>query len=196
MIGDDLFRYRGRRDFPTGAKLFVTSRTFRAICTLRLFQHLSRSGAGALLAPLAALSHRWACGGAAMDIPLRTKISPGFKIAHGWGIVISQHAHIGSNVTLFHGVTIGQADRIAHDGSRETGYPVLEDNVWVGPGAAILGGVVIGEGSRILAGAVVTVDVPAHSMVGGNPASIMRSDCRPDVANPIPLGSPDRPDGD
>lgn len=191
MIGDDVFRFRGRRTFATGAKLLLTSRNFRPIFTLRLFQRLSRSHPGRILAPIAAVAHRWACAAAAMDIPLRTAIGPGFKISHGWGIVITQHARIGRNVTLFHGVTIGQADRIARDGSRTTSYPVLEDNVWVGPGAAILGGVVIGNGSRILAGAVVTVDVPPRSMVAGNPAAVIRSDCQPDVPNSVFAGEAD-----
>lgn len=190
MIGADIYRYRARSDLRTGAGLLLSSRTFRAIFTLRLFQRLSRGRFGKVMAPLAALAHRWTCAAAAMDIPLRTAIGPGFSIAHGWGIVINAHARIGSNVTLFHGVTIGQVDRIAPDGSRQTRYPVLEDNVWVGPGAAILGGVVIGEGSRILAGAIVTTDVPPRSMVSGNPAAVIRSDCLPDVFNAADVGNP------
>jgi serine O-acetyltransferase len=191
VIGADIYRCRGRQGIAAGAGLLLVSRPFRAVFTLRLYQRLARSGAGRWLSPLAAVAHRWACGAAAMDIPLRTSIGPGFKIAHGWGIVINAHARIGRNVTLFHGVTIGQADRIAPDGSRITRYPVLEDNVWVGPGAAILGGVVIGEGSRILAGAIVTTDIPPRSLVSGNPAVVIRSDCVPDVDNAWDAGLAD-----
>ena len=52
--------------------------------------------------------------------------------------------------------------------------PHLEDNVFVGPNAVIIGKVRIGEGAIIGAGAVVTKDVPAKAVVGGNPAKIIR----------------------
>jgi acetyltransferase-like isoleucine patch superfamily enzyme len=51
---------------------------------------------------------------------------------------------------------------------------VLERNVWVGRGAAILAGVRIGEGSVIGYGAVVTSDVPPGVIAAGNPASVIR----------------------
>jgi serine O-acetyltransferase len=83
------------------------------------------------------------------------------------------------------GVTIGQADRISRDGTRRTGYPTIEDNVWIGPNAVIVGAITIGKGARILAGAVVTSDVPSGSLVGGNPSSIIREDVGEDVLNKV-----------
>jgi len=53
---------------------------------------------------------------------------------------------------------------------------VIEDDVWVGIGAIILKGVHIGRGARILAGAVVTSNVPAAAYAAGNPARIVQSD--------------------
>lgn len=102
-------------------------------------------------------------------------------------MVINPWAKIGSNVTILHGVTIGQADRISRDGHRIPGYPTIGDNIWIGPNAAIVGDVTIGSGSRILAGAIVTSDVPPHSMVSGNPAQIIKTDCVTDVLHPAPL---------
>ena len=46
----------------------------------------------------------------------------------------------------------------------------IGNDVWIGYGAIILSGVSIGEGSIVAAGSVVTKDVPAYSIVGGNPA--------------------------
>ena len=51
---------------------------------------------------------------------------------------------------------------------------VVEDDVWIGHGAIILSGVVIGRGSIVGVGAVVAQDVPRYSIVGGNPAKVIR----------------------
>lgn len=57
----------------------------------------------------------------------------------------------------------------------EFGLPiVVEDNVWIGGSAVILPGVTIGKNAIVGAGAVVTKDVPANSIVGGNPAKVIR----------------------
>lgn len=50
----------------------------------------------------------------------------------------------------------------------------VEDHVWIGAGAIILGGVTVGEGAVIAAGAVVNKDVAPHTMVGGVPAKLIK----------------------
>ena len=55
------------------------------------------------------------------------------------------------------------------------GPVIIEDNVWIGEGVAILPNVIIGENSIIGANAVVTKDIPRNSVVGGNPAKIIRT---------------------
>lgn len=52
---------------------------------------------------------------------------------------------------------------------------VIEDDVWIGASAVITDGVRIGRGAVVAAGAVVTADVPAHSVVAGVPARVVRS---------------------
>jgi serine O-acetyltransferase len=172
----DTHRIHGRWSWPLLLSSLLTSRTYRALFTLRLCQ----SRWGALAAPL----HRLTCASAGVDLPRRTEVGPGLAINHGWGLVVSAGSRIGKNVTLFHGVTLGRRDRIGRDGTRDIGYPTIEDEVCIGPHAVVLGAVTIGRGSRLAAGAVVTDSVPPRSVVQGNPAQIVKTDCQPDVMNP------------
>ena len=55
------------------------------------------------------------------------------------------------------------------------GDVTIGDNVWIGDKATILPGITIGDGAIIAANAVVTKDVPAYSVVGGNPAKIIKT---------------------
>jgi acetyltransferase-like isoleucine patch superfamily enzyme len=52
---------------------------------------------------------------------------------------------------------------------------VVEDDVWIGAGAVVTDGVRIGKGSVIAAGAVVTQNVPPHTVVGGVPAKVLKT---------------------
>ncbi len=51
---------------------------------------------------------------------------------------------------------------------------VIKRNAWIGAGATILPGVTIGENAVVAAGAVVTKDVPANTVVGGVPAKVIK----------------------
>ena len=166
VVRADLTRYFGRHSLPLLARAILLERTFRVVLTLRLCQ----AAPSRPLRIAAIVAHRVASGKAAVDLPWKTRIGPGFRLFHGWGAVVNTESVIGADVSLFHGVTLGQGDRIAADGSRTTGYPVIEDEVWIGPHAVIVGGVTIGRGARIAAGAVVTRDVEPATLVAGMPA--------------------------
>jgi serine O-acetyltransferase len=89
------------------------------------------------------------------------------------GIVIERGVRLGSRVTVMHQVTIGrkQIGRKAGvgPGQHEGKLPVIEDNVFIGAGAKVLGPVRIGRGATVGANAVVTRDVPSHcTVVGAN----------------------------
>lgn len=188
MLQADTWRQYGRYSALLALKGFLTRRSFRPIVTLRLCQRARAGGrAGRLLLPFCQVLHKLATQLAGMDLAWQTSIGPGLALTHGWGLVVNPGARIGSNVTIFHGVTLGQRDRIAADGTRSSECPVIEDEVWIGPHAIIVGGVRIGRGSRIGGGAFVSGDVPPYSVVAGNPSAIVKSGCVPDVMNPAPL---------
>lgn len=103
------------------------------------------------------------------EINWKTRIAPGVSIVHGNGLVLSAGAVIDAGCVLFQGVTIGES----YDAATDTiGAPHLEANVHVGPNAVLIGPITIGAGSKILAGSVVTQDVPAGSLVRGPEASV------------------------
>jgi acetyltransferase-like isoleucine patch superfamily enzyme len=83
---------------------------------------------------------------------------------------------IGNNVLISKGVMIRDSDNHSVGGAEYVGTKpiVICDNVWIGVRAIILKGVTIGEGSIVAAGAVVTHNVPPHTLVGGVPARIIR----------------------
>lgn len=169
----DLARYDQSYSFRNVLKTYLKDRNFRVITTLRLSQATAnRGGLNKLWHPLAKLFHRWNTHNAACDLSWKTRIGPGFHITHGWGLVMSPGAVLGDHVTVFHGVTIGRKD-IETDEGRKSLMPVVEDNTWIGPHALILG-VKVGKGSIIGGGSVVTRDVKPHSVMGGNPARLIR----------------------
>ena len=96
-------------------------------------------------------------------------------LPHGLhGIFISNSAKIGSNVVIFHHVTIGS--NMLKDSSR-IGAPSVSDNVYIGCGAKLIGDIFIGENARIGANAIVVKNVPANSVtVTKGTVSIIRNE--------------------
>ena len=88
---------------------------------------------------------------------------------------------IGSHVNLAQGITITALNHNFEDSEKRidqqgisTKEVVLEDDIWVGANAVILPGVTIGKHAVVAAGAIVTKDVPPHSLVAGVPAKVIR----------------------
>ncbi len=94
-------------------------------------------------------------------------IGPGFFIDHGMGVVIGETTEIGTDVTLYHGVTLGGSS--LEKGKR---HPTLRDRVVVGAGAKIIGAIEVGADSRIGANAVVVKPVPEGSVIVGVPGHV------------------------
>lgn len=101
-------------------------------------------------------------------------INENVQITCGDRIEIGRDCAIGRDVVIrsYDGHTIEQ------DGYRISEPIVIENHVWIGQGAQILKGVHIGEGAIVAAGAVVTKDVPAHAVVGGVPAKVIKENVK------------------
>ncbi len=107
-----------------------------------------------------------------------TRIGKDVFINHGCsfldlgGITIEDNVLIGPQVKLVtenHPLDPAQRQGLI-------GKPILiKKNAWIGAGATILPGVTLGENSVVAAGAVVSKDVPANTVVGGIPAKILKT---------------------
>ena len=120
-------------------------------------------------------------------------IEPPFYCVYGQNINIGDHVYLNFQCVILdcNRVSIGDHTMIgpnvqiytpAHDLQAETrsqGWEVakpidIAENVWIGGGAILLPGVKIGRNAVVGAGAVVTRDVPANTIVVGNPARVIR----------------------
>jgi serine O-acetyltransferase len=99
---------------------------------------------------------------AGIEIGKEVTLGEGVYFVHPVGVVIGGNSVIGNRVRFYGSNTVGTAS--------DNGYPVIEDDVWIGAGARILGPIRIGARSRIGANAVVVNDVPPDSVAVGIPA--------------------------
>ena len=98
-----------------------------------------------------------------------------FVTPHGFnGIFISTKAKIGENCVIFHQVTIGSNTL---SDSKNSGFPIVGDNVIIGAGAKIIGKVTVGNNVRIGANCIVVDNVPDNcTVVLSKPRIIMHKD--------------------
>jgi len=120
-------------------------------------------------------------------------VEPPFRCDYGYNIHIGEKTYlnfdcvildicrveIGRNCDIGPGVHIYAAthplDATDRAAGTEYGAPVtVGDNVWIGGRAVLNPGVTVGDNAVIASGAVVTTDVPANVVVGGNPATVIR----------------------
>lgn len=131
-----------------------------------------------------------------MDQGAKLTVNGNFSFMYGADIILFPNAELTLNAGSFinsdckircsHSIEIGRDCAISHDftimdsdvhylnGSNNT-YPVkIGNHVWIGTRVTILSGVTVGDGAVIAAGSLVKNDVPAHSLVAGVPAKVVR----------------------
>src|SRR3954447_7800798 len=102
------------------------------------------------------------------ELHAETEIGPGTTFDHGGtGVIIHPRAVIGSGCLIGPQVTIGGRSGLPD-------LPVIEDDVYIGNGAKVLGPVRVGRGAKIGANAVVIKDVPAGGTPGAGPGGTVQ----------------------
>jgi serine O-acetyltransferase len=103
-----------------------------------------------------------------IEIHPGAKIGRRFFIDHGMGNVIGETAEVGDDVLMYHQVTLGGTTL-----QKVKRHPTIGDRVLIGPGAKIVGAIVIGDDCKIGANAVVNKDIPPNCTVVGVPGRIV-----------------------
>jgi serine O-acetyltransferase len=166
----DVYRYAGKANKRAFISAYLHQPGFRFTYYLRKVTHYSKNKKsigifGYVYNRILYHHYRFKYG---FDISPATSIGPGLYIGHFGGVVISPYAVLGTNINIAQGVTIGATSRGKH-----LGAPILEDRVWVGANAIIVGKVTIGQEALIAPGAYVNFDVPPNAVVIGNPGQIV-----------------------
>jgi len=134
---------------------------FTAIATYRIAHIIAKLDIPLLPRMLTEFAHSQT----GIDIHPNAVIGHSFFIDHGTGIVIGETTHIGNNVKLYQGVTLG-ATHVSKSLASRKRHPTIEDNVVVYANATILGGdTVIGHDSVIGGNAWLVRSVPPYSLV-------------------------------
>ena len=153
-------------DWSREAKPFFAWQPNRSLlASLRSYEKWSgsKSPLSLFMRKLAVLRHRFWSAITGAEINLGTRIGGGLLLPHPNGIVIHPDVIIGPNCLIFQQVTLGSGER---------GVPRIGGHVDIGAGAKILGGISIGDHSKIGANAVVLKDVPPFATAVGIPARI------------------------
>lgn len=169
LVKSDLHRYAGNSKLTSFLFNLALYPGFKYSFWMRTCAYLKANGVTRLfLFPFAWLTLQHYEYKYGISISYQTKIGSGFYIGHFGGIVVNQHSVIGKNCNISHQVTLGKANRGA-----KKGYPVIGDNVYIGPGAKVVGRVRVGNNVAIGANCVITKDMPDNSVVVGIPGKVI-----------------------
>lgn len=169
LLRADLYRYDGARGFGAFCRHFVSESGFR-YCVLLRSCHYYRQNVWLRwgIYPLIKIwLHRLSLLLGIYMAP-STEIGPGLLIGHAYGIIVNRRCRLGENCTISAHVMLGRKSR-----EPKEGCPTLGDRVYVGPGAVIIGSILVGDDSAVGANAVVTKDRPAQAVVAGISAQII-----------------------
>lgn len=114
------------------------------------------------------IHYSWLSRKYGLEILPQTQIGKGLYLGHAYNITINPSSVLGNNINLHKGCTIGGENR-----GKRKGAPIIGDRVWIGVNAAVVGSIRIGDDVLIAPNSFVNCDIPSHSIVFGNPCSIV-----------------------
>jgi serine O-acetyltransferase len=178
LLRCDLYRYEGRQGLRALLRTFHGNPGFQYTFWMRVCRYLRSSPTRYPLFVFAKIMLDRCKYRFGIDIPFTTRVGEGLYIGHFGGIVVNERTVIGRNCNLSHEVTLGQSNR-----GKRKGYPVLGNNVYVAPGAKVIGSVTLGDNVAVGANCVVTSDVPDHGVVVGVPGKVISLEGSTDYVN-------------
>jgi serine O-acetyltransferase len=165
LITDVQAMYRNDPAAKSLSEIIFAYPGIRAIISYRLAHELYLCKVPILPRMIAEIAHTKT----GIDIHPGATIGAHFAIDHGTGTVIGETSIIGSNVTMYQGITLGAVKfEVAEDGSLVKDaprHPIIEDDVTIYSGAKILGRITVGQGSIIGANVWLTQSVAAGSRI-------------------------------
>lgn len=169
LVLADLYRYTRRCDARALLAQLWSGESYKIVFWTRTCAYSRRHPVLKFLAyPVAKALWKHYTYRFGISLPFTCTIGPGFYIGHFGTIIINPRVVFGRNVNISHGVTIGRANR-----GRLKGAPRIGDDVYIGPGAKIVGAVRLGARVAVGANAVVTDDVPDGGVVVGIPGKVI-----------------------
>ncbi|MBE7034530.1 MAG: acetyltransferase [Ruminococcaceae bacterium] len=152
------------KHLPESAKCNIGQRAIRGFCARLL---LNRCGKNVTIEKNAEFAY---------SVELGDNSGLGIQCRISGRTIIGNNVMMGPHVSIY--TTNHAFDRLDVPMNMQGNLPeqpvTIEDDVWIGSNVIILPGVHIGTGAVIGAGAVVTKDVPAYAIVGGNPAKVIK----------------------
>lgn len=146
QIESDFFRHYG----DSKPQLFWRIRNVALFCTIVYRKAHFYTGRKGVLNRIRSVYWRYRLNKVSrkylFQIPYPVEIGFGFNLVHFGRVIIAPSVKIGNNCNIFTGVTIGSTVR----GSKK-GVPTIGNNVWIGPNAAIVGGITISDNVLIAA---------------------------------------------
>ena len=168
MIFKDLFRYRGSSKIRLLIEYLILSPGFKYTFFMRLCRFTREKKVLLCVHVVLRLILRHYQFKYGICIPYDTQIGSGLYIGHYGGIVVNSAVTLGKNCNISQGVSIG-----ATYGGNHPGVPKVGDNVYIAPGAKIIGGITIGNHAAIGANSVVTSTIPENAVVVGVPGEVI-----------------------
>lgn len=153
-----------QRNFEPGgvAAAFLFARGVHAVMAHRVAHHIWMHEDRNL-----SLAVKATCGRVLdTDMHPAARIGSGLWLDHGLGFVLGETSVIGTDVSIWHNVTLGST--LSDDGPFR--HPHVGDGVVIGAGAILLGGITVGTRANIAAGAIVVTDVAAGTLMVGTKA--------------------------